>query len=138
MVRAGARTDFVMADIPGLIEGAHKGAGMGDRFLRHVERTRVLLHLIDPLPHEDLSPEERFATIMGELASYSEDLVKTPMIAVITKMDLPENREPAAKLKKVLSKKGIPVHEISAITGEGVKELLHHTAKLLKKIRTSQ
>jgi GTP-binding protein len=138
VVRVGARTDFVMADIPGLIEGAHQGAGMGDRFLRHVERTRVLLHLIDPSPLEDLGPEERFATIMGELASYSEDLVRTPMIAVITKMDLPENREPAAKLKKLLLKKGMPVHEISAITGEGVKELLRHTAKLLKKIRNSQ
>jgi len=138
VVRAGHRTDFVMADIPGLIEGAHRGAGMGDRFLRHVERTRVLLHLIDPSPKETPGPEERFETIVGELASYSEDLVKIPMIAVITKMDLPENREPADKLKDVLLKKGFPVHEISAITGKGVKELLQHTAKLLKKTRDTR
>jgi GTP-binding protein len=73
--------------------------------------------------------------IMGELASYSEDLVRTPMIAVITKMDLPENGEPAAKLKKAFTKQGIPVHEISAVTGAGVQELLKHTAQLLKKTR---
>jgi len=76
--------------------------------------------------------------IMRELASYSEDLVRTPMIAVITKMDLPENREPAARLKKVFLKQGIPVHQISAITGQGVKELLKYTGQLLKKTRKNQ
>ena len=138
VVRVGDTADFVMADIPGLIKDAHKGAGMGDKFLRHVERTRVLLHLIDPSPQESPGPEERFSMIMGELASYSEDLIRTPMIAVITKMDLPENREPAAKLNTFFLKQGIPVHEISAVTGQGVQELLMHTARLLKKIRNSQ
>jgi len=138
VVRIADGFDLVMADIPGLIEGAHKGAGMGDRFLRHVERTRVLLHLIDPSPQLTPAPQERFSMIMRELASYSEDLVKTPMIAVITKMDLPENREPAARLKKAFLKQGIPVHEISAITGQGVKELLKHAGQLLKKARENQ
>ena len=108
---------------------------MGDRFLRHIERTRVLLHLIDPSPHLDPGPEERFSIIMKELASYGKGLLQTPMIAVITKMDLPENEAAARELKPVLEKKGHLVHEISAVTGRGVKELLRHTAQLLKEIR---
>lgn len=137
VVRVG-NVDFVMADIPGLIEGAHQGAGMGDRFLRHIERTRVMLHLIDPSPH--LTPEatERFAIITTELASYSEGLIRRPMIAVITKMDVPENREAACQLRGSLEESGFPVHQISAVTGEGVQELLHQVARLLTQTRTAQ
>jgi GTP-binding protein len=136
VVRVGS-VDFVMADIPGLIEGAHQGAGMGDRFLRHVERTRVLLHLIDPSPHLTPEASERFAIIVAELASYSEDLIRTPMVAVITKMDLPENRGPARRLKESLEQSGLSVHQISAITGEGVQDLLRHTARLVKQTRVT-
>ena len=136
VVRVGANFDFVMADIPGLIENAHKGAGMGDKFLRHIERTRVVLHLIDPSPHLTPGAEERFSIIMGELKSYAADLMDKPMIAVITKMDLPENRDPAKKLRLYLQKKGMLVHEISAVTGEGLQELLRTTARVLKGIRT--
>jgi GTPase len=135
VVRTAGGIDFVMADIPGLIENAHKGAGMGDRFLRHIERTRVLLHLIDPSPQLEPGAEERFSIIMGELASYGEGLIQTPMIAVVTKMDLPENEEAARKLRPVLEKQGLPVHEISSVTGRGVKTLLQQTAQLLKQIR---
>jgi GTP-binding protein len=135
VVRVGS-LDFVMADIPGLIEGAHEGAGMGHRFLRHVERTRVLLHLIDPATHLTPSAEERFDIIMNELASYAADLADRPMIAVITKMDIPENHEPAGKLKKWLEKRGIPVYLISAVTREGVQGLLRRTVKVLKQTDT--
>ncbi len=127
--------DFVMADIPGLIKDAHKGAGMGDRFLRHIERNHVLLHLIDPSPSVEPEPLERFNIVMDELASYREDLVRTPMIIVITKMDLPENHEPAAEVRVELEKQGFAVHEISAATGRGVKELIRHAVKLLRRIR---
>jgi len=136
VVRVGD-IDFVMADIPGLIEGAHQGAGMGHQFLRHVERTRVMLHLIDPSPHLEPDAAERFSIIMAELASYSEGLISRPMIAVITKMDLPENREASAQLKETLEQGGLPVHQISAVTREGVQELLHAIAKLLAKTRTT-
>jgi GTP-binding protein len=131
----GPGIDFVMADIPGLIKDAHKGAGMGDRFLRHVERNHILLHLVDPSRLLEPEPLERFKIVMDELASYREDLIRTPMIVVITKMDLPENEEPAAEIKAALSKQGSSVHQISAVTGRGVKDLIRHTVKLLKKIR---
>jgi GTP-binding protein len=135
VVRTASGVDFVMADIPGLIENAHKGAGMGDTFLRHIERTRVLLHLIDPSPQLEPKPEERYSMIMNELASYGKGLIQTPMIAVITKMDLPENEVAARELRPILEKQGHLVHEISAVTGRGVKELLRHTAQLLEKVR---
>lgn len=135
VVRGPHGVDFVMADIPGLIKDAHKGAGMGDRFLRHIERNRVLLHLIDPSPLVEPEPLERFKIVMDELASYQEDLIKTPMTVVITKMDLPENEEPAAALKMALVKRGFSVHLISAVTGQGVQDLIRLTARELKRIR---
>ncbi len=131
VVRVGEECDFVIADIPGLIENAHRGAGMGDRFLRHVERTRVLLHLIDPSPQVSPGPEARFAIVMAELDSYGADLLMKPMIAVITKMDLPENQEPARGLRLFLEAQGMAVHEISALTGQGLKELLSATVRVL-------
>jgi GTPase len=138
VVRGPSGLDFVMADIPGLIEDAHKGAGMGDRFLRHIERTRVLLHLVDPSPLLTPTPLERFHVVMNELASYRKDLVKLPMIAVVTKMDLPENAGPAEELKNELEHLGFSVHLISAATGTGVKDLLRHAGKLLKKTREQE
>jgi GTP-binding protein len=132
VVRVTGALDFVMADIPGLIEGAHEGAGMGDRFLRHVERTRVLLHLVDPSPSLTPGPDQRFDVIMSELNSYGPHLTDKPMIAVITKMDLHENQKPARELRQFLEEKRLPVHEISAVTGAGVKELMRSTARILK------
>lgn len=137
VVRGPGGVDFVVADIPGLIEDAHKGAGMGHRFLRHVERTLVLLHLVDPSPDLTPSAAERFEIIMKELKSYDPTLADTPMLVVITKMDVPEYREAAAGLKQELAKKRLHVLEISAVTGEGVKELVARTARLLKRIRRS-
>lgn len=135
LVRLGTDFDMVMADIPGLIEDAHKGAGMGDRFLRHIERTKVLLHLIDPSPHLEPGPEERFAMITNELDSYGADLTSKPIIAVITKNDLPENHEPSEKLAKWIQGRALDVFIISAATGQGINELLNHTAQTLKRQR---
>jgi GTP-binding protein len=135
VVRVGDECDFVIADIPGLIENAHRGAGMGDRFLRHVERTRALLHLIDPSPNLSPPPQERFAIVMAELDSYAADLLQKPMIVVITKMDLPENLEAATRLRHFLEKKNMVVHEISALTGQGVRELLFTTARMIRATR---
>jgi len=133
LVKTPDGRDFVMADIPGLIEDAHKGAGMGDQFLRHIERTRVLLHLIDPAPHLTPSALERFDIIMNELASYSKDLIQRPLIGVITKMDLPENRTAAGQLRRFIETKGLRVYEISAVTGEGLPELLRRVSLTLKR-----
>jgi GTP-binding protein len=127
-----------MADIPGLIEHASKGAGMGDKFLRHVERTRVLLHLVDPSPHVTPSPLERLELIMDELDSYSSDVSRKPVIFVVTKLDLPENEEPAEALKKSLEEKGRITHLISAATGRGVKDLMRSASKLLAKERRKE
>ncbi|MFH0824426.1 MAG: GTPase, partial [Pseudomonadota bacterium] len=134
VVRVGTGTDFVMADIPGLIEGAHRGAGMGDRFLKHIERTKVLIHLIDPSPDIEPGPMERFTMIMRELESFAPDLIKKPMIVAITKMDLPENHDSAMALSLSLEETvRLPVHRISAPAALGVKELIRHAAKLLKR-----
>jgi GTP-binding protein len=136
VVRAGDGLDFVMADIPGLIEDAHQGAGMGDRFLRHIERTSVLLHLIDPSPYLEPTPPERYELICSELDSYDADLVKKPMTVVITKIDIPDNREPAEHLEQYLIGHNRPVFKISAVTGEGLDELIRHTARLVRKNRS--
>ncbi|MFH0958394.1 MAG: GTPase ObgE [Pseudomonadota bacterium] len=131
VVRAPDGRDFVMADIPGLIEGAHEGAGMGDRFLRHIERTSILLHLLDPSPLEEPSAIERFRVIMSELDSYSSEVSSRPMIVVLTKMDITENRPAAEELSKFIEEQSLPVQKISAISGEGVRELLLKVSKLL-------
>lgn len=132
VVRGPDGRDFVMADIPGLIEGAHEGAGMGDRFLRHIERTRILLHLIDPGPEIEPSAEERFGVIMSELDSYSPELSSRPMIVVITKIDITENRPAAEELAGFIADKNLPVQKISAISGEGVRELLLKVSETIK------
>jgi GTP-binding protein len=133
VVRLDQTTSFVMADIPGLIENSSKGAGMGRRFLKHVERTRILLHLIDPSPYLEPAPLERFDLLMAELGAYDEDLIKRPMLAVITKLDIPENRDPGEALKEELEKRGYPVHQISSVAREGLNDLIYATASMLEK-----
>ncbi|MCK4244716.1 MAG: GTPase ObgE [Candidatus Omnitrophica bacterium] len=109
---------FVLADIPGLIEGAHKGAGLGDEFLRHIERTKVLIHLVD-LAEPD--PVKRYFQLRNELELYNPSLLEKPEILVANKMDLPEAKENLKNFKKEIKKEVIP---ISALTGEGIKELI--------------
>lgn len=116
---------FVMADIPGLIEGASEGHGLGHEFLRHVERTRVLVHLVEPLPDDQSDPIENYRTIRHELEAYGEqlhtDLAGRPEIVTVSKCELPESEEVAANLSEAT---GGEVLRFSSATGEGVKELV--------------
>lgn len=111
---------FVVADMPGLIEGAHQGKGLGIEFLKHIERTRVLVILIDCT---DENPKEQYKTLMNELKSFNETMMKKPQIIAISKMDLADD-ELKKKLKKTTFKKSIPLIQISAATGEGLKDLV--------------
>ena len=124
---------FVVADIPGLIEGAHAGKGLGHEFLRHVERTKLLLHLID-LTDPTRTPEEAFEKINQELKLYSEKLTQKPQIVVGTKIDALTDRSKIEKLKEYFNKKGYPFFAISAVTGEGLNELMYFVAQKLKEL----
>jgi GTPase len=125
---------FVVADLPGLIEGASQGAGLGIRFLRHVERTRLLVHLIDTSDMAEMDPVKAFEIIEGELGAFSEKLLVKPMIVVATKVDATTDREKLEVLLKFCKKKGLEFHAISAAAGEGVKELVRGIADALDKI----
>ncbi|MBI3943049.1 MAG: GTPase ObgE [Chloroflexi bacterium] len=122
-------TSFVMADIPGLIEGAHSGIGLGDRFLRHIERTRVLVHMLDGATEDPLAD---FATINAELELYDPALSRRPQIVVLNKMDLPQARAMWPEIQGEMQRRGFPVISISAATGEGVRDLIYAVAHLLE------
>ncbi|MDH7488978.1 MAG: GTPase ObgE [Anaerolineae bacterium] len=122
---------FVMADIPGLIEGAHQGAGLGDKFLRHIRRTRVLVHLLDGASPDPLAD---FAAINRELELFSPDLAQKPQIVVLNKMDLPEAQEKWPRVAKALKRQGHEALAISAVTGEGVQALLRRVAATLREL----
>src|SRR6185369_11371207 len=113
---------FVVADIPGLIEGAHEGHGLGIQFLRHVERTRLLIHLVD-VSDTGRDPVHDFEVILAELASFSDDLAKKPMIVVATKMDAAQDPKRIAALQRLAKKRGMPFFKISSVTWDGIKEL---------------
>ena len=122
IVEAGPERRFVMADLPGLIEGAHKGVGLGDEFLRHVERTRVLVHLVEMEPHTHQAPAEAYRTIRAELAAYSRELAAKPEIVVLTKADLlPGDDSPRRQFSRAIGK---PVLAISSATGTGLARLV--------------
>ena len=128
--------DFAMADMPGLIEGASKGVGLGLQFLRHIERTRVLLHLVDMGNEDPEQAMERFRSINHELASYDPELLKRPQLIVATKMDLPNSAENLEKFKKMLADDHtlpeVPeVFPISAVTHSGIDDLMKKTAAVL-------
>ncbi len=113
---------FVVADIPGLIEGAHEGHGLGIQFLRHVERTRLLAHLVD-VSDTGRDPVRDFEVILAELASFSDDLAAKPMIVVAAKMDAAQDPKRVAALQRLAKKRGMPFFKISSVTGDGIKEL---------------
>ncbi len=116
---------FVVADIPGLIEGAHEGHGLGDRFLRHVERTRLLAHLVDVSEATGRDPVNDFEVIMTELAAFSESLAAKPMIVVATKIDVAQDPERIAALRKMARKRklGSRSSRFPSVTGEGLAAL---------------
>src|SRR5246127_3009447 len=125
---------FVVADLPGLIEGAHEGAGLGIRFLRHVERTRLLVHLIDTSDANADDPVHSFEVINGELAAFSESLTRKPMIVAATKLDATTDRTRLEALRDYCKKQALEFHSVSAAAGEGVKELVRSIADALDKI----
>jgi GTP-binding protein len=125
---------FVVADLPGLIEGAHEGAGLGMRFLRHVERTRLLVHLIDTSDSSDADPIHSFEVISGELHAFSEALTNKPMIVVATKLDATMDRTRLESLREFCAKRGLEFHAISAATNEGTRDLVRSLANALDKI----
>jgi GTP-binding protein len=116
---------FVVADIPGLIEGAHLGHGLGIQFLRHIERTRLLAHLVDVSESSGRDPVEDFETVLRELASFSDDLAAKPMIVVATKMDVAQDPKRIASLRNLADERGFAYFEISSATGQGIDALKH-------------
>ncbi len=126
---------FVIADIPGLIEGASSGVGLGHDFLRHVERTKVLIHLLDTSGLEGRDPLEDFYKINDELKIYSEKLVNKPQVVACNKMDIPESEENYKMVAEELGKKGYEVFAISAATREGIGPLLDRVYNLLEKVK---
>jgi GTP-binding protein len=113
---------FVVADIPGIIEGAHEGRGLGIQFLKHIERTKVLVHLVD-MSETGRDPIHDFETLIVELASFDEDLAKRPMLVAASKMDAMHDPEKLAELRALAASHGLPFFEISSVTGQGIEPL---------------
>jgi GTP-binding protein len=134
VVKAGDREPFVVADIPGLIAGAHTGAGLGIHFLRHIERTRMLVHLIDASAIDPEKPLEAYDAINTELSSYSPDLARKPQIIALNKLDLPGTEERARAFKAAL-KKRTKLYLISAATVKGVDQLLAQISNRLDELK---
>jgi GTP-binding protein len=124
VVQAGDRT-FVMADIPGLIEGAHEGHGLGIQFLRHVERTKLLVHLVDVSDFSGRDPAHDFDVILEELAQFSEELVEKPMIVVASKIDACQDAARLAAVKAKAKRHRLLFRAISSVTGSGIEDLRH-------------
>jgi GTP-binding protein len=124
IVRLREERSCVVADIPGLIEGAHEGKGLGHQFLRHIERTRLVIHLVDmTAPGED-DPMMNFETITRELEAYESRLAEKPQLVVATKMDMPSAKQAWERFEPAIAARGLPVLAISAVTGEGIGTVL--------------
>lgn len=134
VVKSEYGDSFVVADIPGIIEGAAEGVGLGLKFLRHIERTRLLLHVIDVSGQEGRNPVEDFYKVNEELKKYSEKLSKRKQIIVANKIDVMQNDEEYKKLEKVAKKEGLEIYKISATTNMGLKELFSRVSKVLKEL----
>ena len=132
VVKAEYGDSFVIADIPGIIEGASQGVGLGLQFLRHIERTRLLLHVIDVSGVEGRNPVKDFETINEELKKYSEKLSKRKQIIVANKADTLQDENLYDELEKLAKEKNIEIYKISAVTGQGIKELLKRVSEVLK------
>lgn len=137
IVKPEGAPSFCMADIPGLIEGAHQGTGLGVQFLKHIERTRVLLHLVDvsQLDMENISGS--YEVIMAELRAFSATLADKTVVVAANKMDLPDSRELFPMFKEEMERRGISVFAVSGATREGVDDLLKHLSGLLKSVQVS-
>ncbi len=132
VVDVGRDKTFVVADIPGLIAGAHEGHGLGTRFLKHIERTKILVHIIDVSPYSGRDPVDDYGIVMDELKAYSPELAKRPQIVVANKIDLlGESPQRLKAVKELASQKRFPFFAISAMKKEGLKPLVSAMAKVL-------
>ncbi|MDR3239046.1 MAG: GTPase ObgE [Clostridiales bacterium] len=133
VVRGAWGKDFILADIPGLIEGASRGLGLGHQFLRHVERAKVLIHLVDAAGLEGDDPIESIEKISRELAAYNEELMKRPRILAANKMDIPEAAQHLPRIQAYAAERGLLVYPISAASTQGLEELLRAVSEILEK-----
>jgi GTP-binding protein len=138
VVKSKYGDSFVIADIPGIIEGASEGAGLGIHFLRHIERTRMLLHFIDVSGQEGRDPVQDYETINAELKKYSEKLASRKQIIVASKADAMQDDENFNKLQELAKKNNQEIFKISGATGEGVEELMNHVSQVLKTLPKEQ
>jgi GTP-binding protein len=135
VVDIGEFRSFVVADIPGLIEGAHKGHGLGTRFLKHVERTKVLAHLVDVSPVTQRDPVQDYFSVNRELVAFEPSLGERPQLLVANKVDmLGDDRQRLEQLRKLAEKEGIPFHAISALREQGLKELVGALSRALDEV----
>ena len=135
VVQLSDHRSFVVADIPGLIEGAHEGHGLGTRFLRHIERTRLLVHIVDVSEANERDPAEDFQVVMRELAIFSRELAAKPMLVVAGKIDVAQDPKRRQKLKRLAQRRRLPYFEISGVTGQGIEELKRAMAgRVLEKL----
>ena len=132
VVKTKSGNSFVIADIPGIIEGASEGVGLGLQFLRHIERTRLLLHFIDVSGEEGRDPVEDYYAINKELKKYSEKLSQRKQILVATKIDVMQDETRIKELEELAQKENLELYKISAVTGEGVQSLIDHVSKVLE------
>jgi GTP-binding protein len=127
---------FVVADVPGIIEGAHRGAGLGIRFLRHLQRTRLLLHLVDPSDERDSI--EMYDALRGEIEAFDPGLADRPERVVITKLDLTFARERLPGIVRAFRERGVEAWAVSAVTGEGIADLVRETGRLVEVARREE
>jgi GTP-binding protein len=135
MVALDAERSFVIADIPGLIEGAHQGRGLGTRFLKHIDRTRLLLHLIDVAENLDRDPLEDYRVILRELRNFSPTMAEKPMLLVASKVDAASQEGRLRTLRRFCARQGERLYEISSLTGEGLEDLKRAVWSRLEQIR---
>lgn len=138
VVKWGDYKTFTMADIPGIVEGAHKGTGLGIRFLRHVERTKLLVHMIDASPFTRRDPLEDYEKVNFELRSYEPGLATKPQIIAINKIDIPQAAEKANELVGHFARKGVEAVAISSVAGTNLKTLIHKIGTMLEKLEQSE
>jgi GTP-binding protein len=138
VVRIDDSNNFVVADIPGVIENAHQGAGLGIQFLKHLERTRLLVHLLDVSGMTGRDPIEDYHTINRELAMFSEDLAKLPQVIALSRIDVVADRETLTPLIRYFEEKGLTVFPISSVTGENIERLVYHLHSRLQEMPAKQ
>ncbi len=131
VIKMGEGKSFVMADIPGLIEGAHEGIGLGHEFLRHIERTRLIVHIVDVSGIEGRNPIEDYEKINNELSLYSKSLAERPQIVAANKTDIIQDESLLEEFRKYIEEKGLPLFEISAAAHKGTKELINYVSQIL-------